>query len=333
MKQKSIGRGEEIISPALVLLFLSPAIGELLSGSSPPVEFFSLPGFVLLTILYGGGAILARELMHRWNKGWLALLLLGASYGIAEEGLICKSFFDPNWADVGILGEYGRFLGVNWVWSLLLIFYHAVFSIAIPVLLVTLMFPEYSAREWISRRGWKLLFLLWIANGVFIFLSISPYRPPFLPYLIALIIAIGLCVLARCMPYPKPAPEKMRIVHPFWFGFTGFFATLGLFSLAWGLPNVGIPPWLSLLFMAGLALAAGWVILKVLGNGISWPQRHQFALAAGALGFFILLAPLHEMDKTRIDNTAGMSLVGLLMLAFLFWIGWKMKKFERNKAT
>ena len=123
-----------ILSPALVLLFLSPMIAELLSGSAPPAEFFNPVGFALLTVLYGGGAILARELMHRWGKGWLTLLVLGAAYGIAEEGLMCKSFFDPNWQDVGILGSYGRWVGVNWVWSLQLTIFHAAFSIAIPVL-------------------------------------------------------------------------------------------------------------------------------------------------------------------------------------------------------
>ncbi len=48
-------------NPALVLFFLSPAIGELLSGSSPPAEFFS-PFLPVLAVLYGGGAILSREL-------------------------------------------------------------------------------------------------------------------------------------------------------------------------------------------------------------------------------------------------------------------------------
>ena len=100
--------------PGLVLLFLSPMIAERLSGSAPPAESFNPPGFVLLTVLYGGSALLARELMHHWGKGWLTLLALAAAYGIAEEGLMCKSVFDPNWEDVGILGIGGRWGSVNW---------------------------------------------------------------------------------------------------------------------------------------------------------------------------------------------------------------------------
>jgi hypothetical protein len=41
-----------LASPALLLLFVSPMIGELLSGSAPPAEFFSPVGFVLLVVLY-----------------------------------------------------------------------------------------------------------------------------------------------------------------------------------------------------------------------------------------------------------------------------------------
>ncbi|UCH42534.1 MAG: hypothetical protein JSW16_06915, partial [Dehalococcoidales bacterium] len=126
--------------PPVVLFFLAPAVGELLSGSAPPSEFFSPFGLTVLTVLYGGGAILVRELTIRWRKGWMSLLILGAAYGIIEEGLLVKSFFDPGWQDIGILGSYGRWAGVNWVWSLELTIYHAVISICIPILLTELMF-------------------------------------------------------------------------------------------------------------------------------------------------------------------------------------------------
>jgi hypothetical protein len=66
------------IPPALVLLLLAPAIGELLSGSSPLAEYFTPFSLTILTALYGGGALLAREIKIRWRKGVGSLLLLGA---------------------------------------------------------------------------------------------------------------------------------------------------------------------------------------------------------------------------------------------------------------
>jgi hypothetical protein len=67
--------------PSLLLLVLSPAVGELLSGSSPPLQFFN-PFFLLILVgLYGCGALLIREtvVFHQLNPA--GLLLLGATYG------------------------------------------------------------------------------------------------------------------------------------------------------------------------------------------------------------------------------------------------------------
>lgn len=317
------------LSPALVLFLLSPIIGELLSGSAPPAEFFNPAEFLLLALLYGGGALLVRELVHRWDKGWPTLLTLGAAYGIAEEGLMVKSFFDPNWEDLGLLGSYGRWAGVNWVWSLHLTIYHAVFSIAIPILLVNLLYPTRRSDPWISRRVFKWLAGMWVAEIAFGFLFLTPYRPPVIPYLLALLSTIGLIRLARRLPGPTSAPETIRIARPLRYGLASFLATSGVFLLAWVMPTTGIPAIVTMLLMAGLTALAGWVVLKRLGNGVIWSERHQLALASGALGFLILLAPLQELDAARTDNTAGMTLVGLAALAWLIWMTRRMRRAEQ----
>lgn len=125
-----------------MLFFLAPVMGELLSGSAPPVELFNPFGFMLLTSLYGSGALAIRELRVRWNKGIGTTLLLGAAYAVIEEGLMVASFFNPQWPDIGLLSEYGRWLGVNWIWAVMLTIYHAVYSIAIPIMLVELVYPD-----------------------------------------------------------------------------------------------------------------------------------------------------------------------------------------------
>lgn len=140
------------LRPAVVLFFLSPMTAELLTSSSPPAEFFNPFGFVIMAALYGSGAVLARELTVRWRKGWPTLLMLGFAFGIFEEGLMVKSFFDPQWPDLGDLGVYGRWVGVNWVWALNLTLWHAVNSITVPVMLTGLIFPTV-ARNLGSRRA------------------------------------------------------------------------------------------------------------------------------------------------------------------------------------
>lgn len=72
----------------LTLYVLAPIVGEVLSGSTPPLNFITPFTFLLLTWLYGSGAIIARELVRRRGLGWTSILLLGAAYGILEEGLV-----------------------------------------------------------------------------------------------------------------------------------------------------------------------------------------------------------------------------------------------------
>ena len=43
--------------------------------------------FLLEALLYGGGAILIREIARGAGRGWLAILGLGLAFGVLEEGL------------------------------------------------------------------------------------------------------------------------------------------------------------------------------------------------------------------------------------------------------
>jgi hypothetical protein len=198
-----------VLGVSLVVFFLAPMIGELLSGSAPPAEFFDPFGLFLMAALYGSGAILIRELRVRWGKGWWpVVLILGAAYGIVEEGLACKSFFDPGWPDLGQLGSYGRWLGVNWVWSLNLTIYYMVFSIVIPILLVELLFPTRRDERWVGRKGMVGFSLLLVADVLFCFAAF-PYRPPLLHVLLTIAVVVALYWIARdCQrSTPRPAPR------------------------------------------------------------------------------------------------------------------------------
>ena len=146
-------RAERHWKPVLTLLVLAPAVGELLSGSSPPLQFFNPVSFVLLVGLYGCGALLVRELVVRRGLNAAGLLLLGAAYGIIEEGLMCKSFFNPYWTDTGFLSIYGRAAGVNWVWAFGLTFYHMAISITAPVFITEAAFSGHATVPWLRRRG------------------------------------------------------------------------------------------------------------------------------------------------------------------------------------
>ncbi len=146
--------------PLLFLLLLTPGIPEYLSASSQltvlvinPVLFFL---FLAANLgLYGSGVILIREAMIRWKKGWASVFLLGAAYGIVEEGLDLWTFFYSKAAPVGDLGLYGHWLGVNWVWTIGLVIFHSVYSIGLPIFLFGLVFPQLKTKSLVS--GMRLL--------------------------------------------------------------------------------------------------------------------------------------------------------------------------------
>ena len=117
--------------PFWTLWFLSPIVGELLSGSTPLLGFMNPLVLLMLCTLYGGGAILCRELRVRWAKGWGSLFILAAAYGIVEEGLFCKSFFDPAWKDLGANAHFGRLWEVNWPWAFMLTIFHMFLSLSL----------------------------------------------------------------------------------------------------------------------------------------------------------------------------------------------------------
>src|SRR3989440_64986 len=171
--------------PLLALILLSPVIAEMLSGSTPPLEWLNPIAALLLIWLYGAGVLVMRETAVRWKSGWPSILVLGAAYGIIEEGLAVKSFFDPAWMDLGTLGWYGRWLDVNWVWAVWLTIYHAVVSIAIPIFLTEWIWPRIRGQPLTSRRGYITAIGLLAGATGFINLLLTPYRPSVWPFLCA----------------------------------------------------------------------------------------------------------------------------------------------------
>lgn len=310
------------LTPALVLLLLSPFIGEVMSTSTPPLSILFNPlGDLFLFGLYGCGAILIREIAFLWRKGWPSIVALGASYGIIEEGLMCKSFFDPGWGDMKLHGAYGRLLGVNWVWTLELTLFHAAFSIGAAILLVWLAFPAMRDRRWVGNSTLVACGVIFLFVVVFGHYFITPYRPGIALSGLALVAAAALIGVAWLLPRPSHRAIARIMPGPLLLFLAGFGWTLVLFLLDWALRGLGITPVISF----GLMLIHGLVGLAILAwlfrKGAFFTDRHKLALVAGGLSFFVLLDLLFEFA-----GVPGMSLAGLAMLALIVVLWRKLPK-------
>ncbi len=292
--------------PLLALILLSPVIAEMLSGSTPPLEWLNPIAALLLIWLYGAGVLVMRETAVRWKTGWPSILLLGAAYGIIEEGLAVKSFFDPGWMDLGTLGWYGRWLDVNWVWAVWLTIYHAVVSIAIPIFLVEWIWPRTQGQPLTSRRGYIAAIAMLAGATVFINILLTPYRPSVWHLLGAAAAVAFLAWAAKKYAGPlwarlpaRRLPGSSRV-----YALAGFGFLMGSFLLYGSGPFFGMVPIVTVLEGAAVLLGAMLLVRRTSDDPARW-ARQRFAFVAGAVGFLIVLAAFLELAGWR-----GMGIVG-----------------------
>jgi len=315
-------------SPAIVLFFLSPLVAEVLTGSSPPAEVILNPlSFLVLAGLYGSGAIVIREVTKRWEKGWPSLIVLGMAYGVAEEGLMVKSFFNPNWRDIGLLGSYGRWVGINWVWAEQLTIFHAVYSVALPILLVNLIFPDQQSQLWVSKHTLRFLIVV-LALEILLGFVFFPYDPPQHQYLLAVMVVPALVLLSKQLPSQLFAARYIEVPKASIFGLTGFFGSLGFFVVFSVLPGINVRPLITMLVGMLYVASVAWLVLRMSGNGGSWALTHQLGLATGAVGLFIFNAVLQDLAKLQPKNAQGMLPLSLAFVILLTWMFYQIRRLD-----
>lgn len=314
------------IPPALALWLIAPVFGEMFSGSTPLNEYIDPSSVLLLGMLYGSGALLIRELLVRWGRSWRGLLFLGMAYGIFEEGLMVRSFFDPNWQDLETLGTYGRAAGVNWVWTEHLIIFHALVSVAASLVFVEILYPQRRAESWIGIRGLTWNTLAFAATLPLGALLNPTYDAPDV-WLGVCWLAIALLALAawragKVAPQARPA----RVPHPRLFWWTGFLATFLQLAVIYNAAERNSPPFVvTLLVIVLFDLFILWLIRRWSGDARDWDDRHRFALVSGMLSLFLILTPLATNGRYPI-----MYFSNTVFLILLWWVSRKVN--HRVKA-
>ncbi len=197
---------QPMLRPALLAAALAPLCAELLTATAPPRTFFDpLPAWYRL-LLYGSGVLVVHECAVTWKRGWPGLLLLGLAFGTVVEGLVSRSMFCTEWLRIGLLGDYGHWLGINWHWSLLLLVFHAVYSIALPVLVAELVWPDSRNRHWLDPAVTQMLVMGLLAGALYGRQNALPASPQ--SFWIACGLLGGWVYLARHAPAPRRPPRR-----------------------------------------------------------------------------------------------------------------------------
>jgi hypothetical protein len=308
--------------PVLALLLLAPSIPELLTGSTPITTLFVAPAFFAISFLgivglYGTGALLIREFVVYFQKGWASVLLLGAVYGIGEEGFAVHTFFEPSGAPVDAFGTYGHAFGVNWLWALGLTVFHATYSIALPILLVGLIFPREQTIRWLDRGAVGLTAAVYLFV-VALFSVVVGHGPTPAAFAFFLLLGLGLILLAWRVPRDLLRPRAGPMRAPSW-----------VIAVAGALP---FGAWTVLLILSSHpvfpAVAAGGLVVLVGLLAVTLVLRYagtertewaKFYLAVGMLGILFAWDVLVEFQ------VAGILLVTAGFVYFLFWLRRRMR--------
>ena len=279
--------------PILALLLLAPLISEVLYGATRVSVIFVLIPEILT---WGCGALLIRECVRRWRKGWQGMLLLGIALAVAEEWVIQQTSIAPL---VGLaLHPYGRLWGVNWVYFLWAVGYESVWVVLIPVQLTELIFRARREQPWLRTRGFviaSIVFIVgacmawygWTQRARVIIFHMPPYSPPPVYILSAIGVILLLILGAYALRSGRRRDDKAtsRSASPPWL--VGLI--LCLLGFPWGaFVLLGFGSFPSVPFTVALVGGLIWAVLTLFlvqrwTSSTDWGDAHRFALVFGGV--------------------------------------------------
>ncbi|MEV4361838.1 hypothetical protein ACWEPL_17285 [Nonomuraea sp. NPDC004186] len=311
---------------ALLLAGLTPVVAELTLGNPPLRQAWLL---LLWVPIYGAGTVLIRELVRRTGRGWLAILLLGAAYGIVEEGLALQALTSPT--IYGVADWAPRILGLNSAYTELNIPYHAVFSVALPILLVDLIVPDLRHRPYLGRTGLVVAGVVFVLGALLLrwttaFIDPGYQAPPAVLAAFVLAIAVLAVLALRFVPRPTdvPAAAPRTLPAPPVVACLAGVMAFGYLALLFPFGGAQHPAftqggWVAVPMLAAalLAVVAAVLLRRWTAHG-GWRDRHSLALAGGALVAHTVFGVIANGENTADRlSLAALGLVMTILLALL----------------
>jgi hypothetical protein len=266
------------VAPAVGLFFVAPLVAEFLLGNLP----INLLGVLLiLAPLYGGGALLIREVVRRTDRGWPTIFVLALAFGVLEEAFTTQSLFNPNYLRLNLHlldRAYIPALGIGGWWTVFVLTLHTVWSISTSIALVEALVPDRVSTPWLKWIGLSvtgLVFVFAVVATTSYQIKQDPFVASKLQFAASAILCVVLAVAAFRLPTRSTAREPGWVPSPWLVGF-GALAVGSIFMVvpnAWGWGAVALYLLLDVVLIAAVA---------ALCQRVGWDRRHRLALAGGA---------------------------------------------------
>lgn len=318
------------IGPAIALFFTAPLVAEFLLGDLP---IKLLPALIVLAPMYGGGALLIREVVRRAGRGWPSILVLGMAYALFEEAYTTQSLFNPNYLklNLGLLSPaYLPSLGIGAWWTLWMLMVHAIWSISTPIALVEACVPVRSRTPWLGRAGMAvvaIVFLFGAAASAGISYKEDHFVATKAQFASAAIAIAALVALAFRAPVYRRNAARQLAPSPWLLGLVALLlASAALMTpMQWGWGAVA----------ALLALDAAMVTVVVIWARVgAMTLAHQLALGAGAALAYGWHAFLQHPAVGTLDTSVRVGNAIFLAGAIgLIWFGAKRVSFASEGDT
>jgi hypothetical protein len=316
---------------ALLLAVITPLIAELTLGNPPLSQAYLM---LLWVPVYGAGTVLIRELARRAGAGWAGVLLLGLAYGVVEEGLVLGSLTSPTL--YGAAGWAPRILGLNSAYTELNLPYHAVFSVALPILLAELVHPDLRHRPFLGRTGLVVSAVVFVLGGALVRFSVTGFIDPHYRMPVGAVVgcaaAVALLAVAALNRRLRPRAEAATSVPPAPWGVAVFGGVVAFAYLALLVPFGGAAHpaftqggWVAVPMVSALvvAAAAGWLVRRWTAGG-GWTDRRSLALAGGALTGHTAFGLLANADTPA--DRIGLAALGVVMVGLLLLLGRRLSR-------
>jgi hypothetical protein len=286
-----------------------------------------LPVVVFLGPMYGGAAVLIREIARRTGGGWPAIVLLAASFGVLQAGLVDQALFNGAFLDgTGFAKSAAAsretlvpVLGFSAEQAFDFVGNHIALSICAPIAIVeSFITRPRRHRAWLRGRGLAVVGVGYILGSLLIFSDDSGRKgfmasPTQLSFATLVVLAlIGAAMLPRWLR--KPRPRSGPVPGPIWVGLMVLVAHVGIWFIP-GWPGIGV------------RVAAAAVIATVIvawSRRAGWDQRHVLAawaagLVAAAVGAYFVPSYEPASRLAALIGDISISVITFAMLAGAFW--------------